>query len=142
MMHKLQSKALSSTIIVFLAAMLLVMPFQSNLMAQDVSTACADAQRQAQADISGSTWFILGCLFGVIPYIISLQEPNPPATQLLGKSPEYIAMYTDCYRKEGKHIKSKNALTGCLIGTGVTIVLYVILLSAAASETSTQPTYY
>jgi hypothetical protein len=57
--------------------------------------------------------------------------------QLMGKSPEYVAAYTDCYRKKGKSIKTKNALTGCLVGTGVTVAIYAIAIAAASSnETS------
>ena len=63
-----------------------------------------------------------------------MSEPNPPAAQLLGKSPEYVVAYTDCYRKKGKSIKTKNALYGCLVGTGVTVVIYAIIIAAAADE--------
>lgn len=134
MTFRLPPKALSGSIIILISLMLVAIPIQTNLIAQDAATACMDAERQAQSDISGGTWFALGCLFGIIVYLIALQEPNPPATQLLGKSPEYVAAYTDCYRKKGKQIKSKNALTGCLIGTAASVVFYVILLSSVNSS--------
>ena len=111
-----------------------LLPFQTNVFAQDVGTACLDAERQAQSDISGGTWFAIGCCVGLIGYVIALQEPNPPATQLVGKSPEYVAMFTDCYRKKGKDIKSKNALTGCLVGYGALAVFYVVLFVVVASN--------
>jgi len=53
-------------------------------------------------------------------------EPSPPATRLLGKSDEYVAVYTDCYREEGKKIQTKNALTGCLVGMAVELVFYTL----------------
>ena len=103
---------------------------------QEAQKGCADGERQAESDISGGTWFAIGCLAGLIGYVISLSEPNPPATKLLGKSPEYVAAYTDCYRQKGKKIKSKNALTGCLVGTGATVALYAIAIAAASGNTT------
>lgn len=101
---------------------------------QNTQSGCADGERQAQSDISGGTWFAIGCLAGLIGYLIALSEPNPPAMQLMGKSPEYVAAYTDCYRNKGKSIKSKNALYGCLVGTGATVVIYAIIIAAASNQ--------
>jgi hypothetical protein len=137
-------KSMTACIILCLCLMLVAMPLSANMALagtveksnQDTQTGCADGERQAQSDISGGTWFAIGCLAGLIGYLIAMSEPNPPAMQLMGKSPEYVAAYTDCYRKKGKNIKSKNALTGCLVGTGATIVLYAILIAAASDESS------
>ena len=135
-MKKLLPKPVLSSVIIVLSALMLLIPvLQNDLLAQDVSTACMEAERQAQSDISGGTWFVIGCLAGLIGYLIAMQEPNPPATPLLGKSPEYVAAYTDCYRKKGKSIKTKNALTGCLVGTGISVVFYAIAIAAASNET-------
>lgn len=129
-------------IVSLLSISLLATPLAANVAPaiaappQDANQGCADGERQAQSDINGTTWFAIGCLAGLIGYLIAMQEPNPPATQLLGKSPEYVAAYTDCYRKEGKSIKTKNAMYGCLANVGLAIV-YVIIVAAAAEETTT-----
>ena len=100
---------------------------------------CSDGERRAKEDINTTTWLAIGCLAGLIGYLIALSEPNPPATELLGKEPEYVASYTDCYRNEGKSIKSKNALTGCLVGTAASVALIVII---AASSSDNSGYYY
>jgi len=147
MLSKFLPKGITVGICVMLAFALLVIPIISKDMLataalpQDAQTACADAERQAQSDINGTTWMAIGCLTGLIGYLIAMQEPNPPATHLLGKSPEYVAAYTDCYRKKGKEIKTKNALYGCLAGTAAYVLLWVIVI-AAAEEEATDTVYY
>lgn len=101
---------------------------------QDAYVGCADGERQAEQDIQGSTWFVIGCLAGLIGYVIALQEPNPPATPLLGKDESYVASFTDCYRKKGKKIKSSNALGGCLVGSALTAALYTVIILAYDEE--------
>ncbi len=61
----------------------------------------------------------------VIAYVI---EPNPPVMELLGKSPEYVAAYTDGYRVTAKRIQTGKAWTGCI----VIAVLYVGAVALAA----------
>jgi hypothetical protein len=122
---------------------LVLLPISSELWAatgptlwlQASQDACAAAKAQAQADVNGATWFAIGCLGGVLGWIIAyVIESNPPATALVGKSPDYVAQYTDCYRIEAKRIRSKHALNGCLAATGLELVLYLLLVVAASSE--------
>jgi len=142
MRFDLVPKSVMVGIVATLCLMLLALPLSANLALagdvsrQDATTGCAEGERQARSDISGGTWFAIGCLAGLIGYLIAMSEPNPPAMQLMGKPPEYVAAYTDCYRNKGKSIKTKNALTGCLVGTGVSVVIYAILIAAASNDTS------
>jgi hypothetical protein len=109
-------------------------PIHSALFAQEPSNACADAERQATQDFSASTWFAIGCLAGVTGWLVSIIiDSSAPASPLVGKSPEYVAAYSDCYRQKAKDIRSKNALTGCIVSTTVIVVTYSVLLIAAAS---------
>lgn len=124
-----------------LPASLLLSPLAFNLNAaektillQDSSTACSDAADQAKRDVSGGTWFMIGCLAGIIGVLIAQMENNPPAMALLGKSQEYVAAYTDCYRKETKSIKSKNAITGCLVFAGIYAVIFAIAASSGNAD--------
>ena len=100
----------------------------------ETSDICQRAKLDAQADVNKMLWFGAGCLFGIFglgaAYII---EPSPPATRLLGKPPEYVAVYTDCYRDEGKRIQTKNALVGCLIGEAAVLIIYAIAFAGAVS---------
>lgn len=145
MITKYLLKSFRAVLVFALSFLLLTLPITSNLTAAEyvanqtqqetAQSACLAAERQAQSDISGSTWFIVGCLAGVIGWVIALvTEPSPPATALMGKSPEYVASYTDCYKKKGKGIKSKNALTGCFVGTGVTVLAYVVIFVALSES--------
>ena len=100
----------------------------------ETSDICQRAKLDAQADVNKMLWFGVGCLFGILglgaAYII---EPSPPATRLLGKPPEYVAVYTDCYRDEGKRVQTKNALVGCLIGEAAVLIIYAIAFAGAVS---------
>lgn len=122
------SKPIIKGIATVLFVAMFTIPVAPVLFAQDVGIACSDAERQARSDISGGTWFLIGCVIGPIGYLLAMSEPNPPSTQLLGKSPEYVAAYSDCYRRMGKSIKTKNAMTGCLISVGAQVLLLVLWL--------------
>lgn len=118
-------------LIITLSMSLLVTP----IIAQGVQTdACMAAQAAADRDINTTLWFGAGCLFGIFglgaAYVI---EPSPSATSLLGKSPEYVAVYTDCYRDGAQKIQKSKAMTGCLVGTGVQVAAWVLLSAATAT---------
>ena len=95
------------------------MPFvtfaQQNSLQMD---AIAAAERDAQNDVNRGLWFLGGCFGGVIGVIVAYSvEPSPPATRLLGKSPEYVAFYTQAYAKKAKKLQTNSALGGCCVST-------------------------
>ena len=137
-MEKVLLKSVSFSLVMILSILLVITPITVNvILAQEVATACIDAERLAESDINGTTWFAIGCFLGILGWVIGLvADTSPPATQLMGKSPEYVAIFTDCYKKKAKSIKSNNALYGCLVGTTVSVVLYVVLLAAAADASN------
>jgi hypothetical protein len=95
---------------------------------RDAGSACMDAEASASSYTSGGSWFAIGCLLGWVGWLIAyVSEPSPPATAMLGKSPEYVASYTDCYKRKAKDIRAKNAMIGCIVGCVVEIVAYVII---------------
>ncbi len=104
------------------------------VLAQDAGDACLQAQMDAERDVTGPLWFGAGCLFGILgvgaAYLI---EPSPSAMSLLGKSPEYVAVYTNCYKNKGSSIQTKNAWTGCLIGAATETVIYLIYVALIAA---------
>ena len=90
------------------------------------------AERDAQGDTSASLWFLGGCFGGLIGVIIAYGvEPSPPATRLLGKSPEYVAFYTDAYQEKAKKLRANSAWAGCIVN-GLVTVVYVMAAIAAA----------
>jgi len=78
--------------------------------------ACAQAYNDARRDVNGTLWFAMGCLLGVIGLGVAyLVEPSPSATSLVGKSSDYVAVYTDCYKDKGRSVQTRKAFNGCLI---------------------------
>jgi len=125
--------------VVLLVAMLLITPVLVNA-SDSASSAIVAADRDARANTSGGLWFAAGCLFGPLGVGAAyIMEPSPKASSLLGKSPEYVAAYTEEYKSVGKSIQTKNALTGCVVGAVVEAVVYTVyyfvILAAATSTT-------
>lgn len=102
----------------------------------DAEQARLDGRRDADAAVNKPLWFAAGCLGGgiVVSIIASVYEPDPPATKLLGKSPEYIAAYTDTYRAEAKSLQ----IRWLWYGSGTTLgCLGVFLLIMALTTPGT-----
>ena len=75
--------------------------------------AIQDAERDAEAHINKGMWFGIGCIFpGVGLLAPYFYQPPPPTSALLGKSPEYIAYYTDTYKRKTQNLQFTSALGG------------------------------
>ena len=95
----------------------------------------AAAEADAEAKTSKFAWFALGCVGGLIGVAAGyLYEPSPPASALLGKSPEYVVSYTDAYAKKAKGIQGRNAMFGCVLTTLGSVALAVAAAAAEESE--------
>ncbi|HGE70588.1 TPA: hypothetical protein ENX78_07120 [Candidatus Poribacteria bacterium] len=105
------------------------------LAMQDDFTAGRIAGEQAgKSKTNGVAWMAIGCLGGLLGVIVAyIYEPSPPASLLLGKSPEYVAAFTDAYKNGAKSVQTKNAWTGCIVST-LLYVVYVVLVVAAAEN--------
>ena len=92
---------------------------------------CIQATIDAQNDVNGTLWYGAGCLFGIFglgaSYVV---EPNPNAFKLAGKTSDYAAVYTGCYRLEAKKLQQKKALNGCLTYAAVYLLLNIMVISA------------
>jgi hypothetical protein len=109
----------------------------------DTSRATMEATQDAQADNNGVLWFFAGCLLGLIGVVIALvAEPTPPAARLMGKSPEYLAIYTQTYKSEGKSAQLRSALWGLGTAVVVVVIIYVIIIVAFVKTANTTTTYY
>ena len=96
---------------------------QASVQAEAVAAAEADAE----ADVQKPLWFALGCFFlpfGVIGGYV--YAPPPPASTLLGKSPEYVTFYTDAYQAKVKNIQGRTAIYGCVIGGAACVALQAL----------------
>ena len=96
----------------------------------DYAGATVQGSNDAVADMNGAIWFFVGCL-GILGILIAyLVEPTPPATRLMGQSPEYVMVYTAAYKSAGKSAQAKQAIYGCLVGTAVFVALYILFVAA------------
>jgi hypothetical protein len=140
-------RAFVSMILLPVMLSMTVIPVLPDLaMAQSSSgtseNACLEAQMSAKASTSGGMWFIVGCFGGVIGLLVAyIYEPNPPATSLLGKSADYVARYTDCFKQQAKSVQTKNAITGCLVSAALYVLAWVII-AATATTVANDPYYY
>lgn len=103
---------------IFILVAVIAVPVST--LAQEAGDACLVAKRDAEREVSSTLWFMMGCLFGVFGVGAAyLFAPAPHVTGLVGKSAEYVAVYTDCYKDQGRNYQTRKAFTGCLIWTVV-----------------------
>lgn len=123
-------------VFVFLMAVLTFgMPFitlaqQNSVEAQAIVDA---ATVDANKDVNKPLWFGTGCLlsgltFFPLPGWYSLllppvglagtyfYQPDPPLSRLMGKSPEYVDVYTSTYKSKRGNIQARWASAGCISG--------------------------
>ena len=127
-----------------LSSLLLVSPLfaqNQNVPGADATTAMADAQRDAQIETNDFIWFIGGACYGLGILLAYTLEPNPPAIRLLGKSPEYVVVYSDSYRRTLKDERARMAWMGCGALAAVYLIFLVIALSAASQSSSSSGGY-
>lgn len=101
----------------------------------DAAQAIVDATRDAKNPQNGYIWFPAGCLLGVVGLgvvgilLAAVYSPPPPATRLLGKSPEYIVYYTETYQNVAKDDQMTEATLGCLLGSCLLSLAYARVIS-------------
>jgi uncharacterized membrane protein YfcA len=97
----------------------------------ETDTARMAAEADAKSDVSTLLWMGAGFLFNLLgvgaAYII---VPSPPASRLLGKSSEYVAVYTDSYQSAARNVQVKNALIGCAISAACGLLTTLVYWAA------------
>ena len=101
--------------------------------------AIQDAHKDADVDVNRPMWFIIGCIFpgvGLLsPYFY---KPPIPASNMIGKSPEYVTYYTDAYLQKRETLQFQAALGGqvtwCLGGCLFYALSNAALLAGAAAS--------
>ena len=119
-------------IAVFLVVIMITTPITTPLLAQEEADPILQAQLDAEKDVNAAMWFGIGFCIGGIGILIGYAVvPSPPATRLIGKPPEYVAIYTDAYKAKARSIQTRYALYGCLTGQVVGCVSYFLLIAAS-----------
>ena len=105
----------------------------SSSLNSDTTQAIIDAKTDVQEPYG---WLIgtfltasaCGCLGGSVVILSSqIIDPSPPIHRLIGKSPEYVAHYTNTYQREVKSKRLLYTAGGCLGGTIVAAFLWADL---------------
>ncbi|RKU08994.1 hypothetical protein C6501_15720 [Candidatus Poribacteria bacterium] len=120
-----------------MAVLTFSMPFatfaqQTVVAAQAESDAIADADK----DVNKPLWFGAGCLlsglvFVPLPGIYTscllppigitgayFYQPDPSPARFIGKSPEYVSVYTSAYKSKRGKTQASMSSAGCLTGCG------------------------
>lgn len=113
--------------------MLLVFPVVACAQTQADPAACVDGEAWASRTHISGGWFMLGLFLGPFGLIVpAVMTPSPPAIALVGKSPEYVAFFSECYGKKVKEMRIRTALGGCI--TGMALFLVLMLIGVAPVE--------
>ncbi len=87
------------------------------------------SEQDAESDAKKVRWFFIGFFGNILGVLIaSVYEPIPPASRLLGKTPESAAHYTDAYIAKGRSVQLRQSAIGLAVAIGLGI-LSVILTS-------------
>ena len=73
---------------------------------------------------------IFSALIGTYSY-----PPSPPPEKLIGKSPEYVMVYAEAYRKKTLSLRMKSAVTGAAIGGSGCVIFSLAFLLNQVHET-------
>lgn len=117
-------------LVFFVTLLTFSMPFVSLAQSSTPSSseiqrqAALDAIRKAETSVNQRLWFWTGCFGTFFGYLTANTYHHPvPTVPLLGKSPEYVASYTDTYITETRKLQSQYALNGCMLGAALQICL-------------------
>lgn len=92
------------------------------------SQAITDAKRDAQRVVNSSLWLLTGFVGNIIGVGASLTyKQTLPAEALIGKTPEYVAHYTNEFHRETQELQASYATTGCV--SFVSLALIVLIVS-------------
>ena len=116
-------------LVVFMVFLVLGIPFVSFPQWNQVQDqAVSDAKRDAKASVDKTLWFLAGCFGGFFGVVTASTYHHPvPTVSLLGKSPEYVAFYTDTYISEARDIQADMAFAGCSAAIGIPVFLTVLV---------------
>lgn len=96
----------------------------------ELADAVAAAEQDAKADVNQGMWGAVGLLCGCFTVPIAyFFQPPPPAARFVGKSPEYIRIYTQTYKAKVRNRQAGPAILGCLAGS-----LTYALISAVSGQ--------
>ena len=116
----------------------LIFNFPLQAIAQQSTTftnARTAAEYDAEDDVNTTVWLATGGILGIAGNLplgaiaiggAYVYQPVPPAERLLGKSAEYVTIYTDTYKAKARSLRLSAAAKGALGGAAVFCLLGAI----------------
>ena len=132
-------------LVVLMSGLIVNFPLQA--IAQQSTTftdARTAAEYDAEDDVNTAVWLAAGGILGVAGNLplgaiaiggAYVYQPVPPADRLLGKSAEYITVYTDTYKAKTRNLRLSAAAKGALGGAAVFCLLGVVKIRPWADYT-------
>ncbi len=105
---------------------------QQNATFVDAKTA---AEYDAEDDVNTAVWIAAGGVLGVIGALplgaaaiggAYVYQPVPRVERLLGKSAEYVTVYTEAYKTKSRNLRLVAAVKGSLGGSAVFCLLGMV----------------
>ena len=102
---------------------------QITTISEDMVQAQIDARNHVGSGLNA--WYFGGCFLGIFGIAGSvLITPDVPPINLLGKTPEYVIVYTHEYKSKSKSVNLKSSLAGF----GTTLFVYAFLFLATQTS--------
>ena len=123
-------------LVVLMSGLIFSFPLQA--IAQQSTTftnARTAAEYDAEDDINTTVWLAAGGILGIVGNLplgaiaiggAYVYQPVPPAERLLGRSAEYVTIYTDTYQARARSLRLSAATKGALGGAAVFCLLGAI----------------
>ena len=107
----------------------------------NAGSALLDAQQDAEQTNNG-IWFFSGfCLSGLGIILAFAFDPEPPPSRFLGKSMDYVLIYSSEYRRVVKSKRVKSAVIGTATFCVLYVAVYVAVIAAVASSSNSSSSY-
>ena len=123
-------------LIVLMSGLSLSFPLQAiGQQRTTVIDAKGAAEYDAEDDVNTAIWLAAGGVLGVVGNLplgavaiggAYVYQPMPPAERLLGKSAEYVTVYTDTYKVKSRSLRLIAAGKGALGGSAVFCMLGLV----------------
>ncbi len=126
----------SFTLLIFLlSALLLLLPVTRSLaQAQhqkekiNVDFITNQAENDAYADTHTTLYGFGGFCCGVFAWLFVLMgDPDVPSERLIGKSADYVVIYSMAYKEKVKSMRTDAVLIGWALGLAASIITYLVV---------------
>ena len=135
---------LNKSITVSIITLMLITPIQligqrsREASESTVTQAKADAEVDAKEDVNALQWIGCGCLIYGVPAAF-LVVPSPKQERLIGKSADYVYVYTSAYKAKRRSLQTRYAMIGCATTTVIGIGVLIYAISSEGIECCTGP---